>query len=225
MVIVNDELKMKPNLERNKNMKTKITAVYCRISTKQQKLDSQEDELNRWLENHQSAQVKWYRDKFTGTTMDRPSMERLLTDLRNSKLKEIVIYRLDRLGRTASGLTKLFEELQRYKCNLISLTDHLDLSTPSGRLNANIIASVAAYETEIRRERVSSGQAAAKARGVKWGGSQKGRLNKFTIEQVRMIVKMKKEGERVATICRSMGVNRPAVYRILERVESGHIQI
>jgi len=66
------------------------------------------------------------------------------------------------LGRTASGLTKLFDDLRIHKCNLISLKDNLDLSTASGRLNANIIASVASYETEVRGERVRAGQQAAR---------------------------------------------------------------
>ena len=131
-------------------MSRKITAVYCRISSKQQKLDSQVDELNRWIEVNQPPKVRWYKDKFTGTTMDRPAMEKLLDDLHNNKIENILVWRLDRLGRTASGLTKFFDELRQYKCNLISLKDHLDLSTPAGRLNACIIASVAAYESEVR---------------------------------------------------------------------------
>ena len=144
-------------------MTKKITAIYCRISSSQQRLESQIDELNRWIDINKPNKVKWFKDKFTGTSMTRPAMDTLLEHLYNNKLSQIVIYRLDRLGRTASGLTKLFEDLREHKCNLISLRDNLDLSTPSGRLNANIIASVACYETEIRAERVKAGQASAKA--------------------------------------------------------------
>lgn len=94
--------------------------------------------------------VAWGEDvSDAGTTMDRPAMNKLLDDLYKGKISTILIWRLDRLGRTASGLTKLFEDLRQYQCNLISLKDHLDLSTPAGRLNANVIASVAAYETPL----------------------------------------------------------------------------
>ncbi len=97
--------------------------------------------------------------------MHRPSMGKLIDDLHNGKIDTILIWRLDRLGRMASGFIKLFDELQRYKCNLISLKDHLDLSTPAGRLTANIIASACAYENEIRPERIKAGQNASRARG------------------------------------------------------------
>jgi DNA invertase Pin-like site-specific DNA recombinase len=197
-------------------MSDKITAIYCRISTSQQKLDSQEDELNKWIELHHPTMVKWYKDKFTGKSMDRPSMRNLLDDLCNSRLKEIVIYRLDRLGRTASGLTKLFDQLQRYKCNLISLRDHLDLSTPSGRLNANIIASVASYETEVRAERVRSGQISAKARGKIWGGSKKIRKKK-TEAKVKSVLALLDNGLSKAEIARTVGISIPTIYSILRK--------
>jgi DNA invertase Pin-like site-specific DNA recombinase len=70
----------------------------------------------------------------------------------------------------------------------------VDLGTPSGRLIANVLASVAAYETEIRGERVKAGQIAARAAGKLWGGSQKGRRLKVTEEQVNAIVSMKNNG-------------------------------
>ena len=70
--------------------------------------------------------------------------------IRSGAIREVVVWRLDRLGRTASGLTALFDELVRRKVNLVSLKDGLDLATPAGRLMANVLASVAAYETEVR---------------------------------------------------------------------------
>ncbi len=195
-------------------MSKKITAIYCRISSVQQKLDSQEDELSRWIELNQPAKVKWYRDKYTGKSMDRPAMSKLICDLHNSKISQIVIYRLDRLGRTAAGLTKLFEELQKCQCNLISLKDHLDLSSPSGRLNAHIIASVAAYETEIRAERVKSGQASAKSRGKVWGGSKKGRKAK-TATKVKPVLALLRQGLSKAEISRTVGISIPTINSIV----------
>ncbi len=195
-------------------MSKKITAIYCRISTAQQKLDSQIDELNRWVDVHQPDKVRWYKDKYTGKSMDRPSMVKLLDDIHNGKINTILIWRLDRLGRTASGLTKLFDDLQRYKCNLISLKDHLDLSTPAGRLNACIIASVACYETEVRAERVKAGQASAKARGKKWGGSKKV-MKKKTKAKVNAVLALIEQGVSKAEISRSVGISIPTIYSIV----------
>jgi len=195
----------------------KMTGMYLRVSsTNAQKFDSQLDDLNRWLEVNQPARIRWYKDKFTGKTMIRPGMEKLLTDLRSRKLETIVCWRLDRLGRTASGLTRLFDDLRQYECNLISLKDSLDLSTPAGRLNANIIASVAAYETEVRGERVKAGQDAAKSRGKRWGGSKKGHRKARTAEKVGAVLKLHKEGTSKAEIARVVGLSVPTVYGIVK---------
>ena len=115
------------------------------------------------------------------------------------------MWRLDRLGRTARGLTALFDDLQCRQVGLVSLREGLDLSTPAGRLMANVVASVAQYETEVRGERVKAGQAVARANGVKWGGSQKGRRLKVTPQQIRMIRQMKEENETVVAIAKATG--------------------
>ena len=147
--------------------------------------------------------------------MDRPGFRRLTADIEAGLVETLVVWRLDRLGRTAKGLTCLFEDLVRCKVNLISLKDGLDLVTAAGRLMANILAGVAAYETEVRAERIVAGQAAARLRGVRWGGSRKGRRLKVTAEQVAAIRRLRAEGEDVAAIARATGLSRPTVYRVL----------
>ena len=86
--------------------------------------------------------------------MDRPAWQKLQAAIDKGLIGKLVVWRLDRLGRTASGLCKLFEDLHAKKVRLVSFMDSIDLGTPSGRLIANVSASVAAYETEIRGERV-----------------------------------------------------------------------
>ena len=88
------------------------------------------------------------------------------------------------------------------------MKDSIDLGTASGRLIANVLASVAAYETEIRGERVKAAQSAAKASGKKWGGSQKGCLLKVPGEQARTV-----------------SLSRLTIYRVLERYEQGLIEL
>ncbi len=125
------------------------------------------------------------------------------------------MWRLDRLGRTASGLTALFDDLQQRKVNLVSLKDGLDLCTPAGRLMANVLASVAQYETEVRAERVRAGQAVARANGKTWGGSKPGKRKKVTATQEKMIRQMKDQGEAITAIARAVGLSRPTVYDVL----------
>jgi DNA invertase Pin-like site-specific DNA recombinase len=192
----------------------KHIAVYVRVSSKQQDQRSQEPELTRWVQA-QEGDVVWYRDKFTGRTMQRPGMDKLLKDIESGKISSIVVWRLDRLGRTAKGLTALFEDLREKGVGLVSLKDSLDLSTPAGRLMCCVLASVAAYETEVRAERVLAGQAAARAAGKRWGGSVKGRRVKVTQEQVDVIGRMHGEGAKVTAIARATGLSRPTVYSVL----------
>jgi DNA invertase Pin-like site-specific DNA recombinase len=155
----------------------KITAIYTRVSTAQQTTRSQKPDLKRWVDAQNPdtiGKVQWFHDSATGKNMDRPGWLKLQAAIDTGQVNRLVIWRLDRLGRTASGLCKLFEDLQAKKVRLVSLRDSIDLGTASGRLMANMLASVAAFETEIRGERVKAGQDAAKASGKTWGGSKKG---------------------------------------------------
>lgn len=152
-------------------------AIYTRVSTRQQDTRSQLPDLQRWAQAFaDQTPVVWYEDRFSGRTMQRPSWNKLLNNARIGDVEKIVVWRLDRLGRTAKGLTALFDELPRLGVGLVSIKDGLDLDTSAGRLMANVLASVAQYETEIRAERVLAGQAKAKRLGKTWGGSSPGRL-------------------------------------------------
>jgi DNA invertase Pin-like site-specific DNA recombinase len=176
---------------------------------------SQEPDLKRWVDAYANGGTKWYSDKLTGTTMDRPGWNRLQRDINAGKVSTVAVWRLDRLGRTASGLTALFEDLQRRKINLVSIKDGIDLGTASGRLMANVLASVAAYENEVRSERIRAGQQVARAAGKRWGGSKRGRRLSVTDEQIACIVRLKREGTAVTAIARATGLSRPTVYDVL----------
>jgi DNA invertase Pin-like site-specific DNA recombinase len=193
-------------------------AIYMRVSKGNgQDIASQQPDLERWAAA-QTEPVKTYIDRQTGKTMDRPGFKRLMDDVRAKKVRTIVVWRLDRLGRTARGLTALFEELTGLKVNLVSLKDGLDLKTPAGRLMANVLASVAAYETEVRAERIHAGLEVAKAKGVKLGrkpGVGLGVRLKVTSEQEVIIRRLKAEGQSVAAIARTTNLSRPTIYSVL----------
>lgn len=189
-------------------------AVYVRVSSRSQDTASQEADLKRWAAG-QSDSVVWYRDKFTGKTMERPGWGKLMAAARGREVSRVVVWRLDRLGRTAKGLTALFDELPKLGVGLVSLRDGIDLDTPAGRMMANVLASVAQFETEVRAERVLAGQAAARASGKRWGGSVKGRRLKVTDEQLATIRRLASEGAKIAAIARATGLTRPTVYNYL----------
>lgn len=193
----------------------KCSAIYVRVSHRDQTHASQLPDLKRW-EATQGGPVIWYEDTFTGRTMSRPGMDQMLDALHRSRLERIVVWRLDRLGRTTRGLCQLFDELQDQRVDLISLKDGFSLSSPAGRLHARILASVAEYETEVRAERVLAGQAAARNAGKRWGGSEKGRCWKVTKEMMVTIRELRSSGHSVARIARILKLSRPTVYKVLE---------
>lgn len=197
---------------------SKKTAIYVRVSTKDQSHASQLPDLERWAGAH-DGEVEWFKDSFTGKTMSRPGMDKLMTSLYAGEMERIVVWRLDRLGRTTKGLCELFEELQARKVDLVSLRDGFSLSSPAGRLHARILASVAEYETEIRTERVRAGQVVARKKGKQWGGSKKGWRWKVTVEQAALIRELRQAGKTVTSIARSTGLSRPTIY---STITGGH---
>ena len=194
-------------------------AVYVRVSSKAQDQRSQLPDLKRWVEAYADGQpVKWYQDKASGKNMDRPGWRKLATAIQSGRVSRIVCWRLDRLGRIASGLTALFDELRERKVGLTSIRDGVDLATAAGRMMAGVLASVACYENEVRSERIVAGQDAARSQGKCWGGSERGRRVKVSDEQVEMILRLHSEGgkgAKVAAIARATGLSRPSVYTVL----------
>ncbi len=200
--------------------KAKI-AGYCRISASDQNADLQRDALDCWAKAN-GVELAWYTDAFRGRTMDRPSWNKLWRQVVAGKVEKLVTWKLDRLGRTASGLARLFEQLVEHGVGFVSLTEGVNLATPSGRLMAHILASVGAYETEIRAERQRAGIEAARRRNggrCPWGGSERGVPKKLTHEQVAFVRRAKAEGQAITAIARTVGCTRQTVYRVLSWTE------
>ena len=194
----------------------KYIALYVRVSKRRgQDVRSQLPDLERWAAA-QDQPIRWFKDKYTGKTMDRPGWNQLEADIQAGKVLSVVVWRLDRLGRTARGLTALFDDLLRRKINLVSVKDSLDLSTPAGRLLAHVLASVAQFETEVRAERIMAGQAAARAAGKVWGGGKPGRRIRLSIEKEKAIRQLHADGKAIAEIARVVGLSRPTIYKALD---------
>src|SRR5437868_3691798 len=192
------------------------TAYYPRVSSNSQDTKSQETDLKAHAATE--ADAVFYRDKFSGKQLDRPGWNRLWADVLAGKVQRIVVWRLDRLGRTVSGLSRLFEELQSRNVGLVSLRDGLDLNTPAGRLMAHVLASVAAYELEVKRERQRAGIEAARAENggkCAWGGRKAGMRVKVTGEVERVVRERAAAGDSIASIARGCGLSRVTVYAVL----------
>lgn len=130
---------------------------YCRVSTTDQDASLQVDALTK------HGCTGMFTDTASGTKVDRVELETCLRHLR--KGDTLVIWRLDRLGRSLKHLLEIVAELKKKGVALVSLTEALDTSTPSGRLMLNVFGSLAEFERELIRERTMAGLDAARARG------------------------------------------------------------
>lgn len=195
-----------------------MIGIYARVSSRKQDQASQLPDLERYAKQVEveGEEVTWYRDKLTGKTMDRPGWNTLEAAIRSGKLTRVVVWRLDRLGRTSSGLTALFDEFVNRKVNLVSIRDGIDLFTPAGRMMAGVLASVAQYETEVRSERSMAGQAVARANGKQMGRPQGiSTPIKVNDEQRAIVKRLYQEKQSVSSISRTVQLARNTVYKII----------
>lgn len=134
---------------------------YARVSTKDQNLDLQIDALKK------AGVDEIHTEIVSGAKTDRPVLAEILKKLRSGDV--LVIWKLDRLGRSLRHLVELVPMLMEKGVGLLSLHDHIDTTTPHGRLTFNLFASLAEFERDIIRERTQAGLSAARSRGRKGG--------------------------------------------------------
>ena len=138
---------------------------YARVSTDDQNLDMQLTSLK------EAGCEKVYEDKLSGTKTNRPGLQLALEVLR--KNDTLIVWKLDRLGRTVKGLIDLVNLLHQKGIHFKSITDHVDTSTPSGRFFFHIMASLAQMERELVAERTKAGLASARSQGRIGGRKRK----------------------------------------------------
>ena len=130
---------------------------YARVSTRDQKLDLQIDALKR------AGCERIFQDVASGSKTARPALDELLGQLRAGDV--LVIWKLDRMGRSLRHLVDLVGDLVARDIGLLSLNDPIDTTSAQGRLVFNLFASLAEFERELIRERTQAGLTAARARG------------------------------------------------------------
>jgi DNA invertase Pin-like site-specific DNA recombinase len=147
-------------------------ALYCRVSTNsgQQSPAMQVRELREYAERRAWLIVDEYTDQgVSGAKESRPALNRLMTDAHRRRFDAILVWKLDRFGRSLRHLVNALAEFEALGIAFVSLRDNLDLSTPSGRLMFQIIGAMAEFERTLIAERVRAGMRNARAKGSKIG--------------------------------------------------------
>lgn len=138
------------------------TAIYCRVSTEEQDPKKQEYELLEFCERRGFEVFKVYSDVISGSKSSRPALNQLMIDAYNNNFDCVVIWKLDRLGRSLQHLIDIVNKFQLWKIDLIVKTQDIDTSTPNGKLLFHIFGAVAEFERDLIRERTILGMKKAK---------------------------------------------------------------
>ena len=173
---------------------------YARVSTRDQNLELQLDALNK------AGCKRIFTDKLSGAQVERPGLQEALSHLREADT--LVVWKLDRLGRSVKGLVDLVNELETQKVHFQSITDGVDTKTPAGRFFFHVMASLAQMERELILERTRAGLEIARSQG-RVGG----RKRQMTEGKVQAARKLLASGTPPHEVAHSLGVSVPTLYR------------
>ena len=177
---------------------------YARVSTLEQTLDLQKDALQK------AGCERVFTDTLSGAKSERPGLKDALEMARAGDT--LVVWKLDRLGRSLTQLIEIVTELQQRNIEFQSLTEHIDTASPGGKLIFHIFGALAEFERDLIRERTLAGLAAARARGKKGGRPRTEGLN--TDKKIALALSLYQDkNHSIDEICTMFRVSRPTFYR------------
>lgn len=132
-------------------------ALYCRVSKLDQHPENQEIELKDYAKRNNFDIYKIYTDRISGAKDSRPALNDFMTDARKKMFKAVLIWKVDRLGRSVAHMTQVIQEWQNLGIDLIITTLGVDTRTPTGKLILGIFSQIAEFERELIRERIQLG--------------------------------------------------------------------
>ncbi len=186
-------------------------ALYARVSTsdKGQDPEMQLRELREHCERRGWTVVGEYVDVgVSGSKDSRPELNRLMADAHRRKLDAVLVWKLDRFGRSLKHLVNSLAEFESLGISFISLKESLDLTTPAGRLMFGIISAMAEFERDLIRERVRAGISNRRAKGFRVG-------RKPIVLDAGRLATMRSEGLTIREMALSLGCSRSLVHKTL----------
>ena len=177
---------------------------YARTSTAGQNLDSQVDALE------EAGCAKVFKDQQSGVLRHRPGWDQLMEYIRYGDT--LVIVELSRMSRSLMHLLEVVKELEEMGVSIISLREHIDTTTATGRCFLSIMGAVSQMERELKAERAAAGRASAKARG-RSGGRPRTPIKK--LEQARILYE--NSDRSAAEVCKTVGIGRRTLFAYLSK--------
>jgi DNA invertase Pin-like site-specific DNA recombinase len=186
-------------------------ALYARVSTLngQQDPEMQLSELREYATRRGLSVYEEYVDQgVSGSKESRPALNRLMSDAQRCRFDAVLVWKIDRFGRSLKHLVNSLADLSAYGISFISLRDNLDLSTPSGRLMFQIIGAMAEFERALIQERVKAGLRNARAKGKRIGRPRQH-------VDAPLVRRLRAEGISWRDISQRLGLGLGTVYRAL----------
>ncbi len=193
-------------------------AIYARVSTSDQNNAIQIRELTEYIERRHWEAAGVYQDQISGAKVSRPGLDRLMADARQRQFDAVLVWKLDRFGRSLVHCVSGIQELASLGIRFIATSQGLDTdeSNPASKLLLHILAAVAQFERELIRERVSAGMRSAQAKGTR-SGQPIGRP-RVVFDRVE-VLRLRGEGLSLAKIAARTRLGRGTVFRIVQAAE------
>jgi DNA invertase Pin-like site-specific DNA recombinase len=194
-------------------------ALYARVSTLngQQDPEVQLSELREYAGRRGWFVAHEYVDRgVSGSKETRPQLGRLMVDAQRRKFDVVLVWKIDRFGRSLKHLVNALADLSALGIAFVSLRDSLDLSTPSGRLMFQIIGAMAEFERALIQERVKAGLRHAQSKGKRLGRPRK------PVDSVR-VVELRANGTSWRAIAKAVGAGMGTVYRVAAHAKDSKV--
>lgn len=196
----------------------KRTVAYCRVSTNSQDVSSQLLAIKEAIQISGDALVQVYEDvgiSGTQSRANRPALDQMLRDAKDGKFDKVVVYDLSRLGRSMSNLISTLQDLDQAGVDIHLLKNGIQTDSAGGRMLFGIFGSIAAWERELIVERVKSGIANARAKGVRLG-----RPSNCNPQTKATVLELRSKGMSIRKICGLLRIGVAKYYEFAREHEA-----
>ncbi len=189
----------------------KKVAIYARVSTKDQSVDMQLNDLERYSKERGLKVFRVYQDNgVSGTKETRPALGELMNDAKKRRFDIVLVWRFDRFARSTKHLVNALYEFRNLGIDFISYQENIDTSSPLGEAIFTIISAMSKLERDIIAERVKGGLRKAKANGKKLGRPK----NEVDTDKV---IEYRKQNKSIRQIANELNLSKGVVQRTLEK--------
>ncbi len=187
--------------------------LYARVSTKEQDVETQLQDLRRYAAARGFTVVGEHVDiAVSGQKERRPGLDRVMGLARTRAVDAVLVAAFDRFGRSLAHLVRALEEFQHLGIGFISLREQLDLTSPTGRVMFAVIAAMAEFERELIRERIQAGLRRARLQGKRLGRPSR-------VFHRDRVLPLRQAGKTIRAIAQELSISRRAVQRILKAAQ------